>query len=456
MKQALLRFYRYFQVVFATVLLTCSVHSSYGQLKNVMLEKYYIPNADDFTDTTGGRTIEPGSTTWRVYVQVEPGSRITKIYGDQYHPLIFSSTADFYNNNDRPSANFGYKLKTSWFEDNPTLALDSWITIGYATDTRKGVLKTIDPDGDQIAGTNNLGGTAQLPSGLLAGTDSSMGVLLTTADGLVTAPLASGFTALGFSDFSGNDTTVFGADSIGSTFYCTGCALQQNTGINGPVVDSNKVLVAQFTTSGEISFKLNLTLLEPDGNGGTKLVSYVATDDTLLNNEVVSPLLSYPQACGCNDPLYLEYSASFACFAPDSCKTLIRFGCMDTSACNYDAEANFNIPSICCYPGYCNDLNLSLVCPELNNGRSGKVDFVVYPNPGDGNVTMEMMAETSGSGQLMLLNALGQQVAADVVAVDEGITIARRDFSFLPAGVYHLRWTSADVIRTIKLVKTDN
>lgn len=438
------------------VLLIFAVHASFGQIKNVILEKYYVSSADDRTDTTGGRSLDVGAVTWRVYVQVEPGSRVTRVYGDANHPLVISSTAPFYNNNDRPSANFGYKLKTTWFEDNPILALDSWLTIGYATDTRKGVLKTLDPDGDQIAGSNNLGGTAQIPGGLLAGTDTSMGVLLTTSDGLVTATLASGFSALGFTDFGGNDTTVFGPDSTGSVFYCTGCALQQNAGVTGPAVDSTKVLVAQLTTSGELAFRFNISVQQPDGNGGTTVVNYVSGDDTLLAGEVVSPFLTYPQACGCNDPAYLEYSATYSCFVQDSCKTRIKFGCMDSLACNYDAEANFNIPSICCYPGYCNDLNIALVCPELNNGRTSKVDFRMYPNPGDGLLTVEVMSERAGRGRLVVCNALGQAVYEDQVAVEEGTTLARRDYSWLVPGIYHIRWTYGNSTRVLKFVKTGN
>lgn len=438
------------------LLMFCSVFVSHGQIKNVQLEKYYVTNFDDLSDNTGGRSLDTGSVTWRVYVELEPGSRITRIYGDQYHPLIFTSTANFYNNNDRPSANFGYKLKTSWFEDNPILALDSWITLGYATDTKKGVLKSLDPDGDMIAGTNNLGGTSQIPGGLLAGTDPSMGVLLTSADGLASAPLASGFSALGFTDFSGNDTTAFGPDSIGSVFYCTGCALQQNAGINGAAVDSSKVLVAQLTTSGEITFKMNISVLQPDGLGGTVVVNYVASDDTLLAGEVVSPLLTYPQACGCNDPDYLEYSASYSCYIADSCKTLIRFGCMDSMACNYDPEANFNIQSICCYPGYCNDLNISAVCPELNNGRTGGIDFIMYPNPGDGLLTFELLAEKQGNATLEVINVHGQLVFSDVIRIDESVTIAKRDVQWLTPGVYHVRLIHEGQIRNQRYIKSGN
>jgi hypothetical protein len=224
----------------------------------------------------------------------------------------------------------------------------------------------------------------------------------------------------------------------------------------GSVTDSNKVLVAQLTTSGEITFKLNLSVLEPDVNGGTVVVNYVASDDTLLTGEVVSPLLTYPQACGCNDPDYLEYSASYSCYIPDSCKTLIKFGCMDSMACNYDAEANFNIQSICCYPGYCNDLNISSVCPDLNNGRMGGLDFLMYPNPGDGQVTIELVSEFRGLASLEFLNMLGQIVFADEVMVGEDVTIAKRDLSWLSSGIYQVRLTDKNSSKIQRYIKNGN
>ena len=40
---------------------------------------------------------------------------------------------------------------------------------------------------------------------------------------------------------------------------------------------------------------------------------------------------------GCGDTLYLEYDASVTCSDASSCLTLIVNGCMDPTACNYDA-----------------------------------------------------------------------------------------------------------------------
>lgn len=425
-----------------------------AQVKSVIVENYYKADANDITDTLA-RALMPGAKTYRIYLEVEPGSKLRKIFGDSLHPLIVKSDSVFYNNTDRPSNEFGYELQMSWFEDNPILALDSWFTLGLAAKGQKGVLKSVDTDGNNIAGSNNLGGTAAIPGGLLVSGDSFHGIPLTTADGYVPYTVALGsWLDYGFKDFAGNDTTVFGADSIGNEFYCVGCALQQQVGIIGPVADSNKILLAQVTTAGNLEFKLNVTLEQVDPQSGNiVLVDYVANDDTLRPGEVVSAALTYPLACGCNDPDYLEYSGSYTCFEADSCKTLIVFGCMDSSACNYDPEANFNLPNLCCYPGKCNDLDISKVCPDLNLGRFGGANILLYPSPVEDILTLEVLSAKKKSAIVEIFDAMGALVYSDNLNLDEQITVSKHDIRYLSNGIYLVRISGMDLNETIKLIK---
>ncbi|MBL7922776.1 MAG: hypothetical protein JNL88_01115, partial [Bacteroidia bacterium] len=138
-------------LLMAIVLILSGFSSLQAQVKGVQVETYYVADANDCTDTTGGRRLGPGAKTYRIYVELEPGSRIRKLFGDSLHPLMITSDSVFYNNSDRPSNEFGYEIQASWFEDNPTLALDSWLTLGMAAKTHKGVLKSKDTDGDLIA-----------------------------------------------------------------------------------------------------------------------------------------------------------------------------------------------------------------------------------------------------------------------------------------------------------------
>src|ERR1051326_5270019 len=91
------------------VLFTCSAHA---QVQGVIVEKYYVSDSLDATDSTNWyadttyatHILPKGSITYRVYVKLSPGCRIKKIYGPPCNPLRFTSTSDFFNNIDRPLA----------------------------------------------------------------------------------------------------------------------------------------------------------------------------------------------------------------------------------------------------------------------------------------------------------------------------------------------------------------
>ncbi len=409
----------------------------YAQVEHVTVETYYVADSNDATDTTAGRALIAGSKTFRVYVELKPGSKIKKIYGDSNHPLKISSTENFYNNIDRPAAYFGYLINKTWFEDNPTLSLDSWLTLGQATKTNTGILKPEDTDGSFIGGTNNTGGTAGIAGGLLINTDPSAGVPLTTSDGMIPwVPDAPTWINTGFIISStGTDTTIFGSVNTGSCFESNNAFLQRTPGVTGP---GNKVLIAQLTTAGDISFQLNLEIEEPYG-ASVNIVKYVANGDTLANDERVCPFLTYPPACGCTDPHYTEYNAGYACNIADSCRTLIVFGCMDSMACNYDPDANFNIPGLCCYPGYCNDRDISIVCPGVNINDERPAGFGLYPNPSQEEITISFSVEAPLPAKYVIYNSYGRAVLEKYIGNVSGKINQPVEISALETGLYLIR-----------------
>ncbi|MFM7176183.1 MAG: T9SS type A sorting domain-containing protein [Bacteroidota bacterium] len=421
---------------------------SNAQITNLSVEKYYVTDANDATDTLGNIVLSPGTATYRVFVELVSGSKLKSIYGDSNHPLVIQSTEPFYNNTDRPNAVFGYQMNKNWFDDNATIALDSWLTLGvgaFQSATQYfGVLKTEDNDGSFVGGINNLGGTAQISGGILINNDPSAGLSLSVADGLVASSTALGqWFDLGFRDLSNADTTIFGVLNTGNTFVNYSCKLQQNNGVL-PVL-GNKVLVGQFTTKGDLSFKLNLEVELPNGT----VAKYVADNTSIQPNEVLSPFLTFPPLCGCKDPMYLEYSPTYACNIQDSCQTLIRFGCMDTTACNYDPSANFNIQTLCCYPGYCNDRDLSIVCPDLANGKLGIVS--AYPNPASNDITVEWnLDEDSDEVQLVLTDAYGKHVKSQRASS----SIDKSTISLLgvPSGIYLVRLISGSTVSSVHII----
>lgn len=408
-----------------------------AQLEKVIVETYYVSNDNDSTDITGG-FLESGSKTYRVYVDLMKGSKLKKIFGDTNHALIIKSTAIFFNNIDRGES-FGKDINKNYLDEN-TVALDTWLTIGQATKigamTYFGILKNQDTDGSFIGGINNDGGSASIPGGLLSNTSPEAEIPLTSADGLDTmSSVPTSWTDYGITVL-GSDSTIFGSLKADSQFVSNNAGLL-NSGTMGVIPDSNQVLVAQLTTKGELSFELNIEVEDSTGH----ITYYVANDSILLADEELNRYLKYPfeQVCGCPDPDYLEYLSDRDCDRTDSCKNRIIFGCMDTMACNYNPSANFNIQSLCCYPGLCNDRDLAFVCPELNNGRFNSPELNLSPNPAQNDVSFQISSKENTTVEYLLYNFQGEILLRESTGMPSGITTHTINVSKLPKGLYLIR-----------------
>ncbi len=425
-----------------------------AQIENLIVETYYVADANDATDTTQGRSLQVGMKTYRIYLDLAPQTKLRQIFGTAIHPLRISSTDNFYNNIDRPNANFGYQINKGWFNDNPTIALDSWLTLGLASTVYLGIPKSDDTNGSFVGGINNSGGTAYISGGLLVNTDPVAGIPLTDADGYMpnTNTSAQWF-EMGFKDITGDDTTIFGPVNVGNEFLSYDAILQQNNGVLGADTVVNKVLVAQLTTLGDISFELNVQVEQFDGTNYS-IVTYVANGDSLLQGEIVSPSLSYPPSCGCTDPDYLEYSNAYACLLPGSCQTLIVFGCMDTLACNYDSQVNFNLPTLCCYPGYCNDRDLTVVCPSTALTRF-KIDKT-FPSPAGNKLNVNCAEGLTDETFIYIYDATGKLVVEKNSGVDSSRNInIEIDISGLNNGLYFLIVRNGDATDNTTFMKGD-
>lgn len=430
------------------LILPATVHA---QLEKVFVETYYISDANDATDTIGGY-LAPGTTTYRIYIDLAKGSKLQKLYGDANHALRISSTDTFFNNKS-DGQSYGKDFSKNRLLEN-TVALDTWITLGQTTRnssrTYFGVPKTYDDDGSIIGGTNNDGGSAAIMYGLLANNNSLAGIPLTTNDGMDTMiNLPSSWGDYGIYDIlTQTDSTIFGSLIPGNEFLSYNAGLQ-NSGVMGVNPDSNHVLIAQLTTKGTLSFELNIEVVDSTGD----VIKYVANDSILLSDETLSRYLTYPyeERCGCPDAHYLEYIDDRDCDDMNMCHSLIVFGCLDSSACNYNPDANYNIPSLCCYPGFCNDRDLSVVCPEPGANRSSTL-FALYPNPVHDHLNLEIKY-TSGKASYIIYNSYGRKIMnADFNGIAEsssqGINI-----SDLETGLYIIHWFDGDDFQSSTFLK---
>ena len=424
----------------ALALLAASLQvSAQTGIESVEVETYYISDASDATDTDGANPdpLAEGSVTYRVFLDLAPGWRVNALFGDTNHVLHISTTTLLWNNGDRGEA-YGWRIPNNRLGDN-TVALDSWLSFAAASDAHWGVPKDLDADGSIVGGANNDGGSAGVPGGLLVNNDPGAGLPLTDQDGLVpaTAPEPTGWISVGDSPLD-----VFGDGTLDSTFTTSNFLLQAPQGVVGPGSD-NRILIAQITTTGDLSFMLNVELENADGD----VFRYVAGGDTLLPGEIQYGQLNYPPECGCTDPAYLEYDPGAGCPDPDACQTLIVFGCLDPNACNFDTvNANFNIPELCCYgPDSCNGLDITIVCPFLGveDGTLNGSDLRTWPNPFSDRLTLRVSGSTGAPIDWALHDLMGRTVRRGVLGPANGDGLHELDLPGLPAGAYLLRIDAA-------------
>lgn len=244
-------------------------------LEKIIVEKYYISNANDATVNGDGGVLPVGSVTYRVYVDMKPGYKFQAAYGvntpGAEHELRIATSTLFFNNEDRGAINPTFtKLQAK----NNTVMLDSWLSVGAACAGNFGVLKADDNGVSTVVNADEV----------LANSDAAMGIPLTQQDGLM-AGTPEAVTMVGIT----NESAMFADQNDGSngptfsTFNGSWASLNGSAGYD----TTNKVLIGQFTTNGAFSFNLNIQLGLP--GGGTE--KHVASNP--VGNEILCPTCIY-------------------------------------------------------------------------------------------------------------------------------------------------------------------
>jgi len=357
--------------------------SSYAQdlIEDQIVETYYISNQDDFNGVNSD-DIAPGTKIYRVFLDLCQGCKIKELFGTPQNPLTIKSDSIFFNSSF--GAIRGYNLNPAFLAAFDTAPLDSYLSMGAASTTDWGIPKELDSDGSIWEG--------RTPPQPLTNTSEEIGIPLTESDGL----LSTGGSSLEPSDWQFSSSfeselgSVFGANSNDSVFGGGSTdqpfTLKFPTGVQGPN-DENIVMIGQFATTGELEFNLNMVVEDAQGDS-TRLVSTLATGDQEFNN-----FLFYPGICGCTDPEFNEYDPAFTCSEPDSCLTLIVFGCLNPDACNYNPDATFDIPELCCFVDSCQGLDIDILCPSLSLTEYSDNDITLYPNPASTSIFLSNLPE---------------------------------------------------------------
>jgi len=311
-----------------------------GALEDVIVEEYYVSNANDAMAVFGIPGPEVGSTTYRIFVDMAPTFQLQQITGFATNPLQVSTTTGFYNPAGASVA-FGENLGGFLFGAG-AVPLDSYFSLGFSSTGRAGIPKALDTDGSVFTG--RLQNTVQ-PINVVDGSVAPNGEQLPVQTlGAVNLDIVN---VQGASTFFDNNNSIF---NLGGTKGAT---------------PDNQVLIGQFTTTGEFSFKLNFLIYDnttSPGPAGTVVEYYTHTNvvDNGGNLSRICPALTFPPA----QPLA---------------------GCTNVAACNFDALATVDNGS-CLVPvancSACNATNDGLVAiDDDNDGVCNALEVMGCTNP---------------------------------------------------------------------------
>jgi len=268
-------------------LLTLSYAHGQG-LEGIIVERYYETDAADEASALENGAIvplTPGSKVYRVFVDMADGYKFSQLFGTVEHPLTVNATADFYND---PS--FGVTVNPGTISASNirrfTALVDSWFAAGGLSNGKVGVLKIEDTDGSvgnqQSLLANNPGGCYGVP---INGTDAQDGM---TPNSPTTYVLPNSLGLGGAVDAL--DQTA------GNAIVIDNGAIASLGGIVGPTA-TNRVLIGQFTVNGDITFALNVQLVNTATGAAENYVSSnpiagELTHPTLTYNSNIAPTIS--------------------------------------------------------------------------------------------------------------------------------------------------------------------
>jgi hypothetical protein len=230
----------------------CGTLWAQDAMDSVLVEVYHI-----MANPVPG---QPPITTYRIFIDLAPEHELQMVYGDARHQLRFRTTTSF-ENDTTAGGRYAHLVDGSRLNE-PYVALDSWLSIGAASGTHLGVPLHLDPDGSVLECPPYPGRDLQTVASSLRSSITPLCI----ADGLIAVETVPTVIDFRFS-------TSYLGKIRGNDLETTDGAYAVLGGTRG-VTAENVFLVAQLSTTGELSFRMNLQIETPDH----KPVNYVARD----------------------------------------------------------------------------------------------------------------------------------------------------------------------------------
>jgi hypothetical protein len=316
----------------------------------------------------------------------------------------------------------------------------------------------------------NDGGSLGVPDTLMHNYVPSMGIPLTTADGLYnTGTPPPAITSVGTAP------TAFNMAG-GNSFVSQDFAWAVLGGVEGPTPE-NKILIGQFTTDGTLTFCLNLWVKIPDSLVcsdpncheilefyGTLLASDTAGGGIPTQNKFTHPTLCFDSG-----------TLQFDCLGVPGGSALPGTPCDDgnvyTTSDEYDPSCNClghdcvgvlggtALPGAPCDDGNANTINdtLDTGCncvgiPTAIDEHTNAVAVSVHPNPTHDLLWVEVSG-AKGSVSVELSDMLGQRLIKRDLPKLSGSSSGSLDLSALSRGVYFLTLTMDGQVQVQRITR---
>jgi len=250
-----------------------ALSQTFEGLEGVYIEHYYQSSEEDNAAVSKSGTLEKGSKTYRVYLDLSPGYRFQLAYGSSHHPLIFQSSHPFFNHaaigNTHPNV-----IPDMSLSKNVTL-LDSWLSAGAAGESFLGVPQQFDTDENKLH--------LQFEKDFLKNKTKWMDYSLQERDGMSSCKKLPVTTLFQLDSITKNLMMVTRSNRLQIDNGAWACLGKGAVGLDS--LGNNFVLIAQLTTAGNMDFNLNVMIASPTG----KSIKYVWNNPQ--QGEILCPML---------------------------------------------------------------------------------------------------------------------------------------------------------------------
>jgi len=254
----------------------CSVALANAQelvgIEQIFVEEFYHATKADAAIPHKTGEITEGAVTYRLYLDLLPGYRFQVAYGTPQHPLFIRSSAPFYNHIEVGNSNPNM-IPERTYSKNIAL-LDTWLSIGAAGENHLGIPLSLDTTKDWLAMEWNN----EFIQGELGQKWS-----IKERDGMVRVEKMNFPT---FYNMDEQKKLIHADNKTAEVLVENGAwaALGRGT-VGADSLNSNMILLGQFTVAGELDYGLNIMIRTPEG----KSIRYVY--DHPGEGELVLPFL---------------------------------------------------------------------------------------------------------------------------------------------------------------------